>query len=68
MGNLGQIGIGAVIRDHSETILRVFSKHVEMGFTIVVETLALLETLCRQNLYIIQSNFRGRFCRCNIFG
>lgn len=52
MGNLGQIGIGAVIRDHSDMILRVFSKHVEMGFTIVVETLALLETLCRQNLYI----------------
>ena len=39
------MGIGGVIRDHSGTILRASSKHVEMELAIRTEILELLEGL-----------------------
>lgn len=42
---LDRLGIGSVIRDHSTTVLRVYSKLAAMGLAIDAEILALLEGL-----------------------
>ena len=45
LGNLVQMGIGGVIGDHSNIVLRVFSKQSRVGLAIEAEILALLEGL-----------------------
>ena len=53
MGNLGQLGIGRLIRDHSSGVLRAFSSlAIEAEILALLEELLLAKTLSISNFLI----------------
>ena len=60
MGNPRQLGIVEVTRDHTSTVLRAYSKHLEVGLAIKAEILALLKGLQQAKaLYLSNLSVEG---------